>query len=86
VLILEIALGVILAVMLIAIAPILLGGTLGAAAHLIVALTKPRRGILTPMPGQTRRQRQIASLLQLGGVAVAFAVLCLIGAINRHLS
>jgi hypothetical protein len=72
VVILEIALGIILAVVLIAIVPILLGGTLGAAAHLIVALTKPRREIFTPPPGSSRRQRQIASLLQLGGSRCSF--------------
>jgi hypothetical protein len=82
----EIAGGILLAWAAITVAPIVVGGTLGAFAHVIVALNKPRRGILTPVPGQTRRQRQITSLLQLGGVAVAFAVLCLLGAINRHLS
>ena len=47
-----------------------------------------------PVPGQaaplgrryTARQWWTTSLLQLGGVAVAIAVLCVIGAVHRHLS
>ena len=68
-LVLEIALGIILAAVLIAMTPVVVGCTLATFAHVIVALTKPRRGILTPVPvatlrsrGQTPRQRQIASL------------------------
>jgi hypothetical protein len=34
----------------------------------------------------TARQWWTTSLLQLGGVAVAIAVLCVIGAVHRHLS
>ena len=78
----EIAGGILLAWAAITVAPIVFGCTLGAFAHVIVALTKPRRGIFTPPAGSRRRQRAIASLLQLG----AFAVLCLIGAVHRHLS
>jgi hypothetical protein len=83
-LVLQIAGGIILAVIAIAVAPIVLGGALGAMAHVIVALTKPRRGLLVPVPGQTRKQWVKTSLLQLGGVGVAFGVLALVGYLSRH--
>lgn len=78
-LVLQIAGGIVLAVVAIALAPFVLGGALGAVAHLTIALTKPRRGLLVPVPGQTRKQWAKTSLLQLGGVGVALAVLWLWG-------
>lgn len=85
-LVLQIAGGVILAVIAIAVTPIVLVGALGAMAHVIVALTKPRRGLLVPVPGQTRQQWVKTSLLQLGGVGVALAILFLWGYIARQAS
>jgi hypothetical protein len=83
-LVLQIAGGIILAVVVIAMAPIVLGSALSVVAHLTIALTKPRRGILTPAGVQTKREWWTTSLLQLVGVAVAFAVLALVGYLSRH--
>jgi hypothetical protein len=77
-LVLQIAGGIILAVVAIAMAPIVVGSVLGTVATVTIALTKPRRGILTPIH-QTKREWWTTSLLQLGGVGVAFAVLVLWG-------
>jgi hypothetical protein len=78
-LIVEIALGIILACVAMVAAPILFGGILGAAAHVIVALTKQRG---RPYPVQGTRQWWITSVLQVVGV---FAVLLLIGVAGRLL-
>lgn len=82
-LVLQIAGGIILAVVAITLAPIVLGGALGALATVTIALTKPRRGLLVPIPGQSRKQWVITSLLQLGGVCLAFGILWLWGSLAR---
>jgi hypothetical protein len=70
VLILEIALGIILACVAIGAAPILFGGLLGAAAHAIVALTKPRKLSL----------RLSSAVLWTVGICIAIVIVCYIDA------
>jgi hypothetical protein len=82
-LVLQIAAGIILAVVAIAMAPLVVGSALGAIANATIALTKPRRGVLTPIH-QTKREWWTTSLLQLGGVGVVFAILVLWGYVSRH--
>lgn len=83
-LILEIALGIILAGVIVAGIPLLLAVILGVLVRtcralvlpttaLLVCLTKPRSGLF-PVP-QTRREWAITSLLQVGGVFGAFCAL-----------
>ena len=74
-LILEIALGIILACVAMIAAPILFGGVLGGAAHVIVALTKQRG---RPWPKSYTRQWWITSALQLAGVFAVIVVAALV--------
>lgn len=81
--ILEVATGIVLAYVAIALAPVVAGGVLGALAHAATVLTKSRRGLVVPVSGQSPRHWVTTSLLQLGGVGVALGGLVLVGYLSR---
>jgi hypothetical protein len=76
-LILEIALGIILACVAMVAAPILFGVTMGAVAHLIIALTKPHKLALADS-GKLRLSLPSSTVLWTVGICLAiFAVVCI---------